>query len=76
MFLLEVNRDTEKGPLCSDKCYICACAEIGLIGNGEDGFVPAKKEQVIRRWDRGEYADRSEPMIRFLEIAYMHSEHC
>lgn len=58
------------GPFCSDKCYICAYAESCLIGNGEEGFVPAEKEQVVKRLDRGEYVDYSEMMIRYLETAY------
>ena len=51
---------------CSGECAVCA-ADYCLAGHGDDDFVPAKKEQLIRRLDEGKYPNHRELMIRTLK---------
>lgn len=47
---------------CSGECCLCACGGGCLAGNGDDDFLPASKEQIIERLDKGEYKDYTQMM--------------
>lgn len=53
---------------CIGKCCVCCYGDNGCIaGNGDDDFVPATKEKIIARLDRGDYHHRMQYMIDYLK---------
>lgn len=57
-------------PICLIKCSICAIEEHCLAGNGDDDYVPAGKDQVIKRLDEGKYNNDRDIMIQYLKEKY------
>ena len=55
---------------CSGECCVCACSGHCLAGHGDDDFVPAAKEKIIKKLDSGNYTHSEGYMIRFLEEYY------
>lgn len=52
---------------CSGECCLCACAGHCLAGHGDDDFIPASKEQIIDRLDRGEWINYTHTMKYYLK---------
>ena len=57
-------------PICLGRCSICAIDEGCLAGNGDDDYVHARKDQVIKRLDEGRYKDDRGMMIKYLKNKY------
>lgn len=34
---------------CAGKCYTCICTKGCLAGHGDDYYVPASKEEIVKR---------------------------
>lgn len=52
---------------CSGKCCVCACGNGCLAGHGDDGFIPAKKDQIIENLNKNKYQNDREYMIKYLK---------
>ena len=52
---------------CSGKCCVCACGDFCLAGHGDDDYCPARKEQVIKRLDKGEFKADEQMMKSYLK---------
>lgn len=61
---------------CCGKCGICAIGKGCIAGHGDDDYVPASKETVIDRLDKGEYPSSRKEMIEYLKNKFdnMHTD--
>ena len=48
---------------CSGECCVCACGGACLAGHGDDDFLPATNEQILKRLKNGNYPNYRQMMI-------------
>lgn len=54
---------------CSGPCYLCAL-DFCLAGHGDDDYIPASKEQIMERLDKGQYSSQRKEMTDYLRRVY------
>lgn len=60
------EQDMKMFSQCSGECCVCRCGTACLAGHGDDDYIPARKEQVIDRLDKGMYPNYRKQMKEYL----------
>ena len=54
---------------CSGPCCLCAL-DFCLAGHGDDDYIPASKEQIVERLEKGQFSSQRKTMADYLLERY------